>query len=285
MNNPIIMHINYCEQGQSIIESCKKAVALGFDGIEFRGKRKDRQEDPFSYLDEVARAVETSGLRKVLFGFSIQDIMDPDDSKRKVGVDKAEAFLRRAARLFDLNICNTAAGFIWNLDSSVAKDYSKHGSALAGEEHYVRVSEGYKTLGDIAGELGVRLAFEVHMGTIHDLPTTTMKLIDMIDNPFVGVNLDYGNVVFFNDAPSLRESIDTIGSKLFYIHIKNPIALPDGSRYIVGLGDGQINHREYMSLLKQTGYSGPICLEAPRPGDREYYAVQDLAYFKSLIRE
>lgn len=283
MDNPIIMHINYCEQGQSIHEVCQKAVAWGFDGVEFRSKRKGIEENFSSYLEEVARAVEASGLRKVLFGIVAQYIMDSDADKRDVELTEIGAFLHRAAQLFDLDVCNTNAGFLWNLDPSVGRDFSRHGSAIASEEQYVRASNGFKALGDVAGQLGIKLAFEVHMGTIHDLPSTTMKLLNMIDSPFIGANLDYGNVAYFKDAPSLSEAIDTIGSKLFYLHLKNSIALPDGNRFAVGLGDGHINHREYISLLKRIGYSGPICIEAPRPGDREYYAAQDLAYIKSLV--
>ncbi len=30
------MHINYCEQGQTIPEICEKAASWGFSGVEFR---------------------------------------------------------------------------------------------------------------------------------------------------------------------------------------------------------------------------------------------------------
>ncbi len=35
----------------------------------------------------------------------------------------------------------------------------------------------------------------------------------------------------------------------------------------------------------QIGYEGPICVEAPRPGDREWYAQQDLAYVRALLAD
>ena len=50
-----------------------------------------------------------------------------------------------------------------------------------------------------------------------------------------------------------------------------------------GLADGAINHREYLRLLRQHGFSGPICIEAPRAGDREWFAQQDIAYLKALL--
>ena len=43
MEWPIIMHVNYCEQGQTIEEICEKAVKWGFDGVEFRRIEKTRK--------------------------------------------------------------------------------------------------------------------------------------------------------------------------------------------------------------------------------------------------
>lgn len=45
MTMPVIMHVNYCEQGQTLEEICRKAVGWGFDGVEFRRKRSDGQEE------------------------------------------------------------------------------------------------------------------------------------------------------------------------------------------------------------------------------------------------
>ena len=120
---------------------------------------------------------------------------------------------------------------------------------------------------------------------IHDLPSAAKKLVDMIDNPAVGVNLDYGNAVYFENIPSLKETIEEMGESLYYVHLKNSILLSDGSMLKTSLDDGEINHREYIKLLKDTGYKGPICIEAPRTGDREWYAQQDLKYIKSVIED
>ena len=38
-------------------------------------------------------------------------------------------------------------------------------------------------------------------------------------------------------------------------------------------------------ILKQSGYSGFICIESPRKGDREWYAKQDIFYIKQLLEE
>ena len=91
MNNPIIMHVNYCEQGQTIEEMCKKAVKWGFDGIEFRAKRAGVDETREDYIDEVARAQKVSGLKYVLFSLNMVNVMDPCPGKRK-GSPQGEPF-------------------------------------------------------------------------------------------------------------------------------------------------------------------------------------------------
>jgi len=57
MKNPVILHCNYVEQGQSIRRMCELAVHWGFDGIEFRQKRSGVEEKSGDYLDAVEEAV------------------------------------------------------------------------------------------------------------------------------------------------------------------------------------------------------------------------------------
>jgi sugar phosphate isomerase/epimerase len=286
MSQPLIMHVNYCEQGQSIEEICQKAVDWGFDGVEFRRSRRGVAESVEEYLDAIAAGVEKSGLKQVLFGGPGPNLMTSDSTVRANETESYANFFRLATQRFNLTVINAFTGGLRNSDPNIPYvDYSKHGSGAATEDHWNWAVEGYKVLGPLAEELGFRFAFEIHMGYLHDLPSPTRKLVDLIDSPAVGANLDYGNVVYFRGIPSLKEAIDELGDKLYYVHLKNSVGLRDGSRFPTGLGEGQINHREYLLLLKDSGYSGPICIEAPRAGDREWYAKQDAAYIKSVLKD
>jgi sugar phosphate isomerase/epimerase len=201
-------------------------------------------------------------------------------------VESAVRFYRLAAERVKLTVCNIMAGSLRNPDKGIPYgEYSKHGSAVATDDHYRWAAEGFKVLGRMAEELGFRFAFEIHMGYLHDLPAPTKKLVDTIGSPAVGALLDHGNVVYFPGAPSLRDSISLLGKSLFYVHLKNSVGLREGGRFPVGMGDGEINHREYMRLLKENGFNGPVCIEAPRQGDREWYARQDIGYIKSVIED
>lgn len=281
---PIIMHVNYCEQGQTIDEMCQKAVEWGFDGIEFRRVRNGFNEEPEAYLDQIAAAVSRSGLKQVIFGSPGPNLATSDAHVREKEIARTVHFYRLASERFKLTVNNTMAGSLLN-NTYRGNEYDKHGSAAATDAQWEYATEGFKVLGDLAAELGFRFAFETHMNYIHDLPAPTKQLIDRIDKPAVGANLDYGNAVYFKTVPDLKESIDLLGDRLYYVHLKNSIRLGDGSRSAIGLADGQINHRQYLKLLKEVGYEGPICIEAPRQGDREWFAQADLAYLKRLLSD
>lgn len=283
---PLWMHINCCEQGQSLDDVCRKAADWGFDGVEFRRKRSGVEETPEAYLDQLARAVTRAGLRDVSFGWPTLEVMTPDDAKRAAEVEAAARFYELAAQRFKLSVCNAFTGTLIHPDRTVPHgDYHRHGSGAATKEHWQWATTAFQELLARTEHLGIRFAFETHMHYLHDLPAATHKLADAIGSPRVGVNLDYANVLFFPNPPSLREAVDVCGERLFLIHCKNVRRLPTGGGLTTPLSDGEINHREFLGLLKARGYRGPICIETPRPGDREWFARQDLAYLKNLIQE
>lgn len=281
---PIVMHVNYCEQGQTIPEMCRKAVGWGYDGIEFRRHRRGEEETPEQYLDTIASAAEASGLKHVLFGGPGVELMQEDAAVRREQVEEGIRFYRLAGERLNLTVCNIMAGTLRSSDPNAGSAHHLHGSGAASAHHYTWAAEGFTEIGAVAEEIGFRLAFEIHMGYVHDLPSPTMKLLDMIGSPFVGANLDYGNMVYFPSCPSIGETVSTLGEKLFMVHLKNSMPAGDG-RNAVGLGDGIINHREYLLALMRARFSGPLCIEAPRAGDREWFAQQDIAYLRSVLKD
>jgi sugar phosphate isomerase/epimerase len=276
------------KQGQPIPELCCKAVDWGFDGIEFRLRRTSVKETPEAYLDLIADSAEAAGLAEVLFGIPTADMTLPDAAARAAEIEGCIRFYEMAkARLkTKFTLANAGAGFMRNPDKTVPFEaYERNGSGCATEEHWEWAAEGYRAIGDAAARLGIRLAFETHMGYLHDTPSASLKLVDRIAKPNVGLNLDFGNIVYFPKPPTLAETIALLGPRILYTHLKNSMALPSGGRIPTALGDGDINHREYLRLLKGLGFTGPIGIEAPRPGDRESFAKPDLAYIRSVMRD
>lgn len=282
----VIMHINYMEQGQSIDEICERSTRLGFDGVEFRRKRTGVEETPAQYLEAIARGRDAHGMKNVLFGGPGPDLMQPDASVRARELEESVAFYRAAVKHFDLKVNNIMSGSLVNRAPGVpAGDFSKHGSFCATDDHYAWAAEGFKALGAVAAEFGFVFAFETHMNYLHDMPASTMKMVAAIGHPAVGVNLDYGNISYMPAPPTFAECLDTIGDRLYYVHLKNVYVLKAGTFMRVGLAEGQLNHRQMLRALKERGYAGMLCVEAPRPGDREWFARQDLAYIRAVLED
>ncbi len=286
MNNPVILHVNYVEQGQTIPEMCQSAVRWGYEGVEFRRKRSD-DEDPRQYLDTIAAEAKKAGLKHILFGGPGPNCMTSDADARKRSVEECVAFYREAVKRFPLTVCNIMTGALLGQGAQY-HEYDKNGSAAATEEQWQWSVEAFQTLGDVAKELGFAFAFETHNCYLHDLPDVTKKLVDRIGRPSVGINFDYGNIVLHPNHPSLADSIKACGDAIKYLHLKNVYML-SGLKYQgyfpCPLADGIINNREFLTLMKAQNYTGPICIEAPRQGDRGHFATEDRAYLKQLMAE
>jgi len=279
---PVIMHINICEQGQTLEEAFRNCSEMGFDGIELRRKRSGTDEAPEEYLDSVARAMEKYRVKNIIFGSPGLQKLEGTNSEKEAELEEMVRFFELASSRLQLFICNTFAGPL--LDKNVSySEYTKNGSFFAKEEHWEYAVSSFNTLGKLAQKLGFRFAFETHMCYLNDTIESTVRLVREINNPAVGINLDYGNLIYFDNVPSIKDTVRLAGEKLFYVHLKNSLAVPGGGRIAAGLGEGAINNREFLKILKESGYTGPLCVEVPRPGDRLWFAENDLRYLRALM--
>ena len=291
--NKTIMHINYGELrgnvfGEKTIDDiCRMAAEIGYDGIEFRGKQPVELESLSfrEYAEAIAKAKEKYGLSEILFGIGVNDAASPDKELREKAVLDAVEKARIANEVCGTTLCNTFGSHIGaKISTAPVTSYEFAGSAAATEEDRELTVESFGRIGRELEKIGVRFAYETHMFYLHDLPIMAKKLVDLIGSPAIGINMDYGNTVYFPEHPGIEETIDLYGDKLFYTHLKNSVAIPGKSlRMPTALSDGEINHRIYLKKLKSVGFKGPIGIEAPRGGDRVYYAEQDFSYFKSVM--
>lgn len=286
MNNPVIMHCNYAEQGQSLDEMCALAARVGFDGIEFRRRRSGRDESPAAYLEEIARGVEKHGIRRVLFGGPGPALTGDADTRRRE-LDDVIAFYRLAARRFDLTVCNITAGTL-RAEGKDYMEFDQHGSQIATEAQWEAAVTGFQELGDLATELGFRFAFETHNVFIHDLPEPTRRLIDRVDRDSVGANLDYGNILLHPNGGTLDQAFETLAGRIYMAHLKNMYRIPQRAYHnwiSCALEAGAINNRKLLKHLRAQDMTGPIVIEAPQPGDREWFARTDHAYLRAVMAE
>ncbi|MBN2559223.1 MAG: sugar phosphate isomerase/epimerase [Clostridia bacterium] len=286
MNNKLIMHINYFEQGQSIDRACEKAVRLGFDGVEFRNRRPGAVEGVDEYLGAIYKAAGKHGLGTVMFGGGAPDLMSDDAGVRDETLGYCMDFYPKAHEMFGFEVCNLLIGALINISAEVRySEFSRHGSFMAETHHWQQAVEGLKKLASIAEKRNFKFAMETHPNFLHDTVDSAMRLARDSGSDSMGVNLDYINANVLPGDISIDDAISKTGDRLYYVHLKNVVKIEGGGRLRTGLGDGEFNNRHILMKLFESGYEHPVCIEAPRQGDREWFATQDAAYIKSLMKE
>ena len=276
------MHINYCEQGQSIETTCRKASEWGFDGIEF--STDGDGVEPERYLDQIAALCDQHGLEMIHFGGGLQ-FVHPSPAEREAAQRTFYKFYEQALRRFPLAVCNLYTDCVVDEASNPYIHYEAHGSALATDEMFAVQVKGLQEVAAFAAQHHFRFALETHHGYLHDLPAATMRLVNAVGSANLGVTFDYGNIIGFANAPALEASLDTVKDALFHVHLKNSFSTGTRQRQRCALGEGEINHRRFLRLLSARHYQGSLCLESPREGDREQFAQQDIHYFRSLLKD
>jgi sugar phosphate isomerase/epimerase len=287
MEHPVIMHITYCEQGQPLSDICRKAVDWGFDGVEFRRRRIGVAETTEAYLDELEKGMRASGLKHVLFGYPGPLLTKENPADREKEVAEAISFYNFVAERFRVRTVNLLTGGLNNPDPGVSYfEYTKHGSFVATEAQWQAHVKGCQDLADGLSDVPIRFGFETHMVYLHDTIAATRRLVQLINRPSIGMNLDYANIIDFAEHPSLEEALEAARGILYYVHLKNSAGVRGAAgRIATSLAEGDINNRHLLRLLKDMGYEGPICLEGPRAGDREWFAQEDIAYLRRLMKD
>ena len=284
---PVLLHVNYFETGyletRETFESIfRKARALGADGLELRlneGRFTGR-----AYEEALVAAQEKHPLRHLSFG-TIVKLTSPDEGVRQASMDAWVRAVEFLAPRLPLTVLNVLTGRLEDPAAS-PHDCEKHGSHLRTEELFQTQVAGLREVLARTESLGVRLAMETHQGFLHDLAAPAAALVDAVDSPRLGVLFDYGNMIGFQPVPDLDEALRTLGRRTTYLHLKNSFLTGMRPPLRCGLGDGAINHRRYLEMVReQSGALPPLCIEAPRPGDREHFAVQDLAYVRRLLED
>ncbi len=162
-----------------------------------------------------------------------------------------------------------------------------HASAEAVAEAAVRLKKFTKRLATIGAELSV----ELHDDGIQDTADGCIRLMNLIDEPNVGLNPDVGNWyrVPYQHPDSWRDQIVKMAPKTNYWEVKNyrRILVPDHQRgysWNVDLDEGEIDFRASAVILWNAGFSGWVCSEGGN-GDVIHSNLKYLQYMRWILDE
>ncbi len=266
----------------------KKAKAIGFDGIELGPSVLD-QPDVASLRAEL----EDAGMPCVAIrgggGFT-----DPRTASR--ANQQWEGIIHFAAQI-GAGVVNSTVGGSPSPDPRGDGTYrgeriSQGASQTAREEDYERTARGLSEAAKVAADQGLEISIEIHQHTIVDNSWSALHLLELIDQPNVGINPDLGNIYWTYDIPeeSCEDAIAVLAPHCNYWHCKNlnSVHIPDLEKSILlqaPIPDGDIDYRFAISAMLDAGYSGYLAIEGMRLGDQFHGDGKSVAYVKSVAAE
>ena len=124
-----------------------------------------------------------------------------------------------------------------------------------------RAIEGLGRLALRAEHYGVTLCVKAHVGAaVHDTPTT-LRLLEAIDSPAFGLDMDPSHIHRAGENPV--EAVAKVVSRIKHVHIRDC----KGRQHGPGKPEDQANGRGdidllgYVRVLHEGGYDGPVDLE------------------------
>lgn len=272
----------------SLEEVLRFAAEEGFETVELmcwpRGKA-ERRYAGVTHIDVHAldaAAVEKIGVLLEETGVTISGLgyypnpLSPNEEEARVAVEHIKKVID-ASRAVGVNLVNTFIGRDWT--RSV-------------DDNWPRFLETWKPLIAYAEERGVRIGIEnCPMFFTRDewpggknlayAPAIWRRMFEDIPSDHFGLNFDPSHLIWLriDYLRALRE----FGAKIFHVHAKD-VRLDQHRLDEVGIlgtpleyhtpklpGLGEVNWGKFFSVLTETGYRGPVCIE-----------VEDRAYEESL---
>jgi sugar phosphate isomerase/epimerase len=172
---------------------------------------------------------------------------------------------------------------------------SQGSSRTASEEDFLRTAEHLQKAGRLADDVGVKIAIEVHQGSIADNSTATLHLLDLIrlggvNN--VGANPDLGNIYWHYEYPdeTAEAAIVALAPRAVYWHCKNlrRLHVPEHRRSYfqrVPLPDGDLDYRFAVAAMLDASYDGYLAIEGAREGDQLSQDRRGAEYAMALLGE
>jgi sugar phosphate isomerase/epimerase len=271
---------------------CRWAVELGYRGVQIPAWESrlidlDEAAESAAYCDDWRAKLELHGLALTELNGALAGqvlAMHPayevafqpfypeglDDAGRvKWATEQLMKTVRAAARLGTKCVPVLSGGFAWHL----AYPWPQRPAGLI-DEAFAELARRWQPILNLAEELGVVIAFELHPGSdIFDGHTLERFLAETKEHPAAAVNYDPSHLLL--QQLDYLEFIRLYGSLIKGFHVKDAEFRPDGRGGVYGgyqswakrpgrfrsPGDGQVDFKRVFTLLTEAGYRGWAVLE------------------------
>jgi len=272
---------------------CKWAKSLGYEGVQVPAWESPRhidlekasESDAYcqDWLSELSRyGLQLTELNAALAGqvLAIHPAYEvafqpfyPEGLNDAQRIDWATEELKKticaAARLGTKCVPVLSGGLAWHL----AYPWPQRPSGLI-DQAFKEMARRWKPLLDLADDLGLKIAYELHPGSdLYDGYTFERFLEVLEGHPAIGLNYDPSH--FLLQQLDYLEFINLYGDRICGFHVKDAEFNANGKGGVYGgyqgwagrpgrfrsLGDGQIDFKRIFTLLTEKGYQGWAVME------------------------
>lgn len=265
----------------SVCEAVAGIAAAGFEGVEILADVPHlfapRVLD--SELEQIKRVLSRSGLRVAnvnantavgYYGGRFWEplfepsLANPEPDARKWRIEYSKKCIEIAHELECPNVSVTSGRMV---------------PGTLPSESLELLSDSMETLLRHGEAHGVRIGMEYEPGLLVERCEELASLLDALNSPWFGANLDLGHSHVLGEDPELV--IGTLGSRVFHVHVED-IAGRKHFHLVPGLGE--VDFRLLFRLLAENHYDGFITVELyTYPHQPDVAAAQSLAHLQRFI--
>lgn len=215
------------------------------------------------YLNQLRSAIAEQGLRVRSVAVDMGNLANLDEASRRTDVESLKQWFHVARAIGSEAI---------RVNSGAADPTDR--PALA------RSIEGFRELAEEAAQTGVYLLIENHGGATAD-PRNVQEILEKVESPWFRTCPDSSN--FTPDV--WDEGMRIMAPRAFSCHVKVMSYSPDGQqRWTYRDGTArECNLNRFFEMLREAGYTGPICLEGGASGADLDNARDGLKYVRELL--
>lgn len=199
-------------------EMCRRVRALGFSGIFTRFRKNDPNDTPKAKADRLRQVLADNGVRLYQATGFWQNLVTPDETKRKDSVKTLQGALRLAGWMGARGI-DTGPG-------SMHPDgpWFPHPDNWTLTSHKQLV-KSLKEAAPVAEEAGVYLSLEGHQLVVLESAEVTRDILAEVDSPWVRSDYDSANWItretVFNTSAAVNHHFDVLGNYIVSCHAKD----------------------------------------------------------------
>jgi len=242
----------------SVFEAVERIAAAGFEAVEILADSPHIFPPAFGStdLDRLRSVLRETGLQVAninantamgYYGRNFWEplfepsLANPVDAERRWRIDYTRHCIELASLLHCPSVSVTSGRMVPGVSPEASLDLLK---------------QSLRELIPFAEEHAVRLGIEYEPGLLIENCRELACLLDDMDTPFLGANLDLGHSHVSGEDP--EAVLDTLKERVFHIHLED---IAQGKHYHLIPGDGDMDFGRLFALLRQFRYPGFVTVE------------------------